>query len=163
MADELTISGGDKADKYEILLQQVAALIEDESDLIANLSNTAAAIWQTFGFLWVGYYRVDHDTLVLGPFQGPIACTRIPKGQGVCGECWDKARTIIVPDVAAFPGHIACSSASQSEIVVPICDHSGQVRWVLDIDSTSTDTFDATDQHYLEILAHRLGERLATG
>jgi GAF domain-containing protein len=126
-------------------------LVDGEPDLIANLSNVAAALKQTFDFLWVGFYIVKNDELVLGPFQGPIACTRISFGKGVCGTSWKEKKTIIVPDVDAFPGHIACSSASKSEIVVPVIHHN-EVAIVLDIDSSSLSTFDEIDQTFLEEL-----------
>ncbi len=151
MAEELLIRGNDKQELYENLLPQVASLVAGESDLVANMANMAAALKQTFGFFWVGFYRVVGDQLVLAPFQGPIACSRIRYGKGVCGTAWKEARTVIVPDVDAFPGHIACSSASRSEIVVPIMREK-QVIAVLDIDSDQLNSFDDTDQIYLERL-----------
>ena len=151
MAEELLIRGNDKQELYENLLPQVASLAAGESDLVANMANMAAALKQTFGFFWVGFYRVVGEQLVLAPFQGPIACTRIRYGKGVCGTAWKEARTVIVPDVDAFPGHIACSSASRSEIVVPIMREK-QVIAVLDIDSDQLNSFDDTDRIYLERL-----------
>ena len=149
MAEELRIQAGDKREKYETLLPQVAALVANERDEIANMANVAAALWQTFGFFWTGFYRVIEGELVLAPFQGPIACTRIAYGKGVCGTAWKEGRTIIVPDVELFPGHIACNSASRSEIVVPLIK-AGQVEAVLDIDSDRPDAFDETDRIFLE-------------
>lgn len=156
MAEELTTSGNTKKEKYESLLPQIHALMEGETDLIANLSNTAAALKQTFNFFWVGFYLVKNTELVLGPFQGTIACTRIQKGKGVCGTSWQNEKTIIVPDVDAFPGHIACSNASRSEIVVPIFDENKNVVGVLDVDSDQLDDFDETDQIFLEKLAQQI-------
>lgn len=149
MSEQLIIAEGSKAEKYESLLPQIEGITSDETDAIANMANVAAMIHETFGFWWTGFYRVVGTELVLGPFQGPIACTRIKKGRGVCGTAWAEERTIVVPDVDAFPGHIACSSLSRSEIVVPL-KHNGTVIGVLDIDSASLATFDETDQHYLE-------------
>jgi len=140
-----------KAAQYRQLLPQIKALTVGEADLTANLANTAAALRQAFGFFWVGFYLVKGDELVLGPFQGPVACTRIRHGRGVCGASWAQAQTLLVPDVEAFPGHIACSSASKSEIVVPILKN-GQVVAVLDVDSDQLDDFDHDDQHALEQL-----------
>ena len=159
MAEDLKISGGNKEERYAILLPQVVSLVEGESDRIAGMANMAAALAQTFGFFWVGFYRVIGDKLVLGPFQGPIACTRIAFGKGVCGTAWKRAETVIVPDVDALPGHIACNSASRSEIVVPV-KADGEVIAVLDIDSDRLGAFDEVDQRYLEQLvalltAHR--------
>ena len=159
MAEDLKISGGNKEERYAILLPQVVSLVEGESDRIAGMANMAAALAQTFGFFWVGFYRVIGDKLVLGPFQGPIACTRIAFGKGVCGTAGKRAETVIVPDVDAFPGHIACNSASRSEIVVPV-KADGEVIAVLDIDSDRLGAFDEVDQRYLEQLvalltAHR--------
>lgn len=150
-----------KIETYQSLLPQIESLISGESDPIANMANVAAALHEAFGFWWTGFYRVesqktkDERELVLGPFQGPIACTRIPFGRGVCGTAWQRAETVIVPNVHDFPGHIACSSASNSEIVVPIM-HNGQVVAVLDIDSKDFNTFDETDQLYLEKIAEML-------
>ena len=169
MAEDLRIIQGSKAEIYQSLIPQIQGLLEGEPDLIANLANVAAALKEQFGWLWVGFYLVKpaallkssqtfqklevknlaETELVLGPFQGPVACTRIRKGRGVCGTAWAEARTLIVPDVEAFPGHIACSSLSQSEIVVPLL-HQGEVIAVLDVDSIELATFDETDQQYLE-------------
>lgn len=150
MAEDLTITrSGTKRQQYETLLPQIEALIEGEADLTANLANIAAALKQQFNWFWVGFYLVKEAQLVLGPFQGSVACTRIQKGRGVCGNAWEKAETLIVPDVDAFPGHIACSSLSKSEIVVPI--FSGEkVVGVLDADSSELNEFDETDAKYLE-------------
>ena len=155
MAENLSINAGSKEEKYRELLPQLYALISTETDLIANLANVAAALKQTFGFFWVGFYRVIDNQLVLAPFQGPIACTRIKYGKGVCGTAWKEARTIIVPDVDAFPGHIACSSASRSEIVVPVI-WEDKVIAVLDIDSDKLDSFNETDQIFLEKIVELL-------
>ena len=155
-----------KIEKYQTLLPQIESLIAGESDSIANMANVASALHEAFGFWWTGFYRVTNERmneltseriseLVLGPFQGPIACTRIPYGKGVCGTAWQRAETVIVPNVHDFPGHIACSSSSNSEIVVPIL-HDGQVVAVLDIDSKDFNTFDETDQLYLEKIAGML-------
>lgn len=152
MAEDLYVSDGSKEEKYEMLLKQIKGLIEGESNLVANLANMSAALKETFNFFWVGFYLVDGEELVLGPFQGPIACTRIRKGKGVCGTAWSEERTIVVPDVDAFPGHIACSSLSRSEIVVPLIDHENKVWGVLDIDSEQLNTFDDTDARFLEEL-----------
>jgi L-methionine (R)-S-oxide reductase len=149
MAEDLHIASGSKAEMYTTLLPQIKALIEGEPDLVANLANIAAALKEQFGWLWVGFYLVKKEELVLGPFQGPVACTRIQKGRGVCGASWQQAKTLIVPDVAKFPGHIACSSLSVSEIVVPIIRNQ-QVVGVLDVDSEKENWFDETDQRYLE-------------
>ena len=138
-----------KQDTYLHLLPQIKALTEGETDVIANMANIVAALHEAFGFWWTGFYRVEGKELVLGPFQGPIACTRIPYGRGVCGTAWAQDKTVIVPDVHLFPGHIACSSASNSEIVVPV-RRDGQVIAVLDIDSTEYNTFDTIDQQFLE-------------
>ena len=153
MAEHLTINGNSKEEKYATLLPQLKSLIEAEDDVIANMANVAACIMETFHFWWVGFYRVIDSTLVLGPFQGPLACTRIKRGKGVCGTAWDKAQTIVVEDVEKFPGHIACSSASRSEIVVPIFDRNNHVVAVLDIDSEYLNTFDSTDKKWLEEVA----------
>jgi GAF domain-containing protein len=152
MSEDLTVKQGTKEEKYSVLLPQIEALIAGEPDRVANMANVAAALKQTFGFLWVGFYRVEGDVLVLGPFQGPVACTRIGRGKGVCGTAWKEARTLIVADVELFAGHIACNSASRSEIVVPLL-RDGAVRAVLDIDSDVPDAFDATDAAYLEQIA----------
>lgn len=147
--EELIISGQTKKEQYETLLPQIASVIEDEADMIANMANVAAMLHETFHFWWTGFYRVQGEQLVLGPFQGPLACTRIAKGRGVCGTAWEKAETVVVKDVHQFPGHIACSSASKSEIVVPM-RHQGTVIGVLDIDSEKAATFDEVDALYLE-------------
>ena len=141
-----------KAEKYELLIKQVVSLTEGETDRTANLANAAAAIHEAFGFWWTGFYLVQDRQLVLGPFQGPVACTRIPFGKGVCGTAWQRGETVIVPDVEEFPGHIACSSASRSEIVVPLL-REGKVLAVLDIDSRELATFDAEDAAGLEAIA----------
>ena len=150
MAEDLYISSGTKEERYVALLPQLKGLLSGETDEVANLANVAAALKETFGFFWVGFYRVVGDELVLGPFQGPVACTRIRKGRGVCGTAWQEARTLVVPDVDAFPGHIACSSLSRSEIVVPLMDGAGEVWGVLDIDSSELNTFDDVDARFLE-------------
>jgi len=161
MAEELMIaSSTDKKLKYETLVPQIEALIADEPDLIANLSNIAAALKQTFDFFWVGFYIVREDQLVLGPFQGPIACTRINFGKGVCGTSWKERRAIIVPDVDAFPGHIACNSASKSEIVLPAFKGK-DVALVLDVDSDKLSDFDETDQHFLQLIMSAVEKNLA--
>ena len=152
MAEHLQIAQGDKEAKYALLYKQIISVIEDETDEIANMANVAAMLHETFRFLWTGFYRVLGDELVLGPFQGPLACTRIRRGKGVCGTAWERAETIVVPDVELFPGHIACSSLSRSEIVVPIV-RAGTVTAVLDIDSAAVCTFDATDAAWLARIA----------
>lgn len=145
-----------KEEKYELLVSQIRALIEGENDVIAVMSNVAAAIHQTMGFWWTGFYRVKGDELVLGPFQGPVACMHIPYGKGVCGTAWQRAETVVVEDVEQFPGHIACSSESKSEIVVPVFGGDGKVTAVLDIDSEKLATFDDTDRRYLEEICRLL-------
>lgn len=147
----------DKTEKYTLLEKQVKALIEGETDIIANFANTAAIIHETFGFWWTGFYIVKGNTLVLGPFQGPVACTRIPFGKGVCGTAWQRRETVVVPDVEQFPGHIACSSLSRSEIVVPIFVKDN-VFGVLDIDSKELATFDDTDKEYLQRIVSLLSQ-----
>src|SRR6187200_3617975 len=142
MAEDLLIAKGTKEEQYEALLPQIKALLEGEPDLIANLANITGALKEQFNWLWIGFYLVKGDELVLGPFQGPVACTRIKKGKGVCGASWANAKTFIVPDVDKFPGHIACSSLSRSEIVVPIIRNKKVVA-VIDVDSTDYDQFDA--------------------
>ena len=156
MAEDLTIIQGSKAEIYQSLIPQIKALLEGEPDLIANLGNVSAALKEQFGWLWVGFYLVKPDSknnseteLVLGPFQGPVACTRIKKGRGVCGAAWQNAETLIVPDVEKFSGHIACSSLSKSEIVIPLIKN-GEVFGVLDVDAAALDQFDETDKKYLE-------------
>ena len=155
MAEELNIIEGTKEEKYEALLKQIESVVADESDLIANMANVASMIHETFHFWWTGFYRVISDKeLVLGPFQGPLACTRIRKGRGVCGTAWAEAKTQVVPNVDLFPGHIACSSASRSEIVVPLFNEKDEVFAVLDIDSAELNTFDETDKVYLEKISN---------
>lgn len=154
MSEELFIApSASKEEKYKTLLPQLAALIEGETDLVANLANISAALKDTFEWWWVGFYWVKSYELVLAPFQGPIACTRIKLGKGVCGTAWATAKSILVPDVEAFPGHIACSSSSVSEIVVPIFDNAGAVVGVLDVDSERYDVLNETDVLYLEKLS----------
>ena len=156
MAEDLKIIEGSKAQAYQSLIPQIKGLLDGEPDLIANLANVAAALKEQFNWLWVGFYLVKpasavkgEEELVLGPFQGPVACTRIKKGRGVCGAAWQNATTLIVPDVEKFPGHIACSSLSRSEIVVPLLQ-GNTVIGVLDIDSELPDQFDETDKEFLE-------------
>lgn len=149
MAEDLLIVKGTKEEQYQALLPQIGALIEGEEDLVANLANISAALKEQFNWLWVGFYLVKQEELVLGPFQGPVACTRIKKGRGVCGKAWEDKKTLIVADVNSFPGHIACSSLSRSEIVVPVFSDN-QVCAILDIDSDALDDFDETDKKYLE-------------
>lgn len=149
MAEDLKITQGSKQEQYLELIPQIKGLLDGEPDLVANLANTAAALKEQFGWFWVGFYLVKEDELVLGPFQGPVACTRIRKGRGVCGSSWEQAKTLIVPDVEKFPGHIACSSLSKSEIVVPLFVNEAVVG-VLDVDSSELDQFDQTDATYLE-------------
>ncbi len=156
MAEDLTIIQGSKAEIYQSLIPQIKALLDGEPDLIANLANVSAALKEQFNWLWVGFYlvkpsstNVNEKELVLGPFQGPVACTRIKKGRGVCGAAWQNAKTLIVADVEKFPGHIACSSLSKSEIVVPLI-RNNEVIGVLDVDSDALDRFDETDKKYLE-------------
>ena len=143
------MTGADKQKIYESLFRQIESVIEGEDDTIANMANASSLIHEAFGFWWTGFYIVKDGVLVLGPFQGPVACTRIPFGKGVCGTAWERQETIVVPDVHLFPGHIACSSLSRSEIVVPIFDGT-TVKAVLDIDSKELATFDETDSHWLE-------------
>ncbi|PRD49148.1 GAF domain-containing protein [Sphingobacterium haloxyli] len=151
MAEDLQIATGTKEDQYRLLSKQIEALISGEKDIIANLANIAAALKEQFNFWWVGFYLVKNEELVLGPFQGPVACTRIGYGKGVCGSAWKAGETLVVPDVEAFPGHIACSSLSKSEIVVPLF-HEGQCIGVLDVDSEHPDHFDHVDKKYLEAI-----------
>jgi GAF domain-containing protein len=151
MAEDLTIIAGAKAEQYEALIPQIKGLITGEPDLVANLANVVAALKEQFNWWWVGFYLVKENELVLAPFQGPVACTRIALGRGVCGTAWKQAATLIVPDVEKFPGHIACSSFSKSEIVVPVI-RDEKVIGVLDVDSELPDHFDTTDQHYLEAI-----------
>jgi GAF domain-containing protein len=149
MAEDLKIANGTKEEQYKELIPQIDGLLTGETDLIANLANVAAALKEQFNWWWIGFYLVKNDELVLGPFQGPVACTRIKKGRGVCGTSWLKAETLIVPDVEKFPGHIACSSASKSEIVVPMIKN-GNVWGVLDADSEHYDHYDEEDKYFLE-------------
>ncbi|WP_256012168.1 GAF domain-containing protein [Desertivirga xinjiangensis] len=149
MAEDLLIASGNKDEQYRSLLPQIKALVEGETDLVANLANIAAALKEQFDFFWVGFYLVKNDELVLGPFQGPVACTRIARGKGVCGAAREQSKTLIVPDVEAFPGHISCNSLSKSEIVVPLI-RAGEVWAVLDVDSEYLAHFDSTDQKHLE-------------
>lgn len=151
MAEDLKVAAGTKEEQFLGLLPQIRALLEGEPDLVANMANFVAALKEQFNFFWVGFYLVKEDELVLGPFQGPIACTRIRKGRGVCGTAWEKGETIVVPDVEKFPGHIACSSYSKSEIVVPVFKE-GSVIAVLDVDSSELESFDEIDQRYLEAM-----------
>ncbi len=151
MAEDISIIGGTKEEQYEALIPQIKALLEGEPDLIANLANITAALKEQFRWLWVGFYIVKSGELVLGPFQGPVACTRIKKGRGVCGTSWAAAKTLVVPDVEKFPGHIACSSLSRSEIVVPVLTEK-EVIAILDVDSEHLDHFDETDAKYLEVI-----------
>lgn len=156
MAKHLNIANqADKKEKYDTLLSQIAALTADEPDIIANMANIAAAVHATFGFFWVGFYRVVNDELVLGPFHGPIACTRIRYGKGVCGTAWKEQRTVIVDDVNLFPGHIACNAASRSEIVIPVFRNE-KVIAVLDVDSEHLSHFDDTDAVYLQKIVQSL-------
>ena len=151
MADEIIIKAtANKAEKYQSLTPQIEALIADEPSLIANMANVTAALKEVFNFFWIGFYLVEDDTLVLGPFQGPIACTRIGHGKGVCGKAWLSKKTVLVANVDEFPGHITCNSGSRSEIVVPAIDAHGTVKFVLDIDSDKLNDFDDTDKSYLE-------------
>lgn len=149
MAEDLIIHQGSTSEQYQALIPQIRGLLEGETNLVANLANVAAALKEQFGWFWVGFYLVDQEELVLGPFQGPVACTRIRKGRGVCGTSWAEAKTLIVPDVEKFPGHIACSSLSRSEIVVPLL-HGEKVWGVLDVDSEHLDQFTSEDQRFLE-------------
>jgi L-methionine (R)-S-oxide reductase len=149
MAEDLSVATGTKEEQYQSLIPQIKALLEGEPDLIANLANIAAALKEQFNWFWVGFYLIKNNELVLAPFQGPVACTRIKKGRGVCGASWEQQKTLIVPDVEKFPGHIACSSLSRSEIVIPLYNN-GNIVGVLDVDSEHLDHFDDVDQQYLE-------------
>lgn len=160
MAEHLILSHTTKAERYAELLPQLKALVSYERNAVANMANIASALRMAFGFFWVGFYLVEGQELVLGPFQGNIACTRIPCGRGVCGTAWAKAATQLVPDVEAFPGHIACSSSSRSEIVVPIKDAQGQVLGVIDVDSDQLDDFDEVDALHLEAIAELVAQCL---
>ena len=155
MAEDLLLTKTTKEELYQELIPQLKSLIANENDLVANLANVAAGLKEAFGFLWVGFYLVKEDTLVLGPFQGPVACTRIPKGQGVCGTSWEKQKTLIVPDVEQFEGHIACSSLSRSEIVIPIVKNN-EVIAILDVDSKELDTFATIDEKNLTQLLNEI-------
>lgn len=157
MAEDLHIIQGTKEEQYQALIPQIKGLLDGENNLIANLANMAAALKEQFGWFWVGFYLVDQNELVLGPFQGPVACTRIQKGRGVCGTSWAQEKTLVVPDVEKFPGHIACSSLSKSEIVVPLLKN-GMVWGVLDVDSSDYDQFDDIDQLYLEQIVAMLNQ-----
>lgn len=164
MSDDLIISTNlTKTEKYEELLPQLEALISNEDDLIANLANIAAALRECFGWWWVGFYLVKSNQLVLGPFQGPVACTRIKFGKGVCGTSWERKESILVPDVNSFPGHIACSSLSVSEIVVPLFNLNNEVMGVLDVDSEAFDTLDEIDVKYLEKISRMISKQLGGG
>ena len=158
MAEKLIISGDSKAEKYEVLYKQIKELVGYETDEIANMANISSMIHETFGFLWTGFYRVVGEELVLGPFQGPLACSRIKFGKGVCGTAWKEECSLVVPDVEQFPGHIACSSLSRSEIVVPVLS-DGVIVAVLDIDSRELSTFDAEDRFWLEKIVSLLGRQ----
>ena len=149
-----------KKKKYEEVVAQIVAMIEGETVAVSVMANVAAALHEAFGWWWTGFYLVDGDRLVLGPFQGPVACYRIRRGRGVCGTAWDRNETIIVPDVDQFPGHIACSSESRSEIVVPLRNADSNVVAVLDIDSRELATFDETDQYYLELVAQAISNNV---
>ncbi len=152
MAEDLHIATGSKEEQYSTLIPQIRALLSGETDEIANMANVVAALKEQFGWFWVGFYRVADGELVLGPFQGPVACTRIKKGRGVCGSAWASGETLVVPDVEKFPGHIACSSLSRSEIVVPVL-RGDEIVGVLDVDSDELDQFDAVDKKFLEEIA----------
>lgn len=156
MAEDLLITGSTKEEKYQSLLPQIKGLLEGENDLIANMANVCAALKTAMDFFWVGFYLVKDEQLVLGPFQGPVACTRINKGKGVCGTSWQNNEVIIVDDVDNFPGHIACSSLSRSEIVLPVRDANGAIKGVLDVDSEHLASFDTTDQLYLQQILNLL-------
>lgn len=156
MAEDLQISGGDKKGQYLSLIPQIQSLVQPEPDLVANMANTCAALKEQFNFLWIGFYLANEHELVLGPFQGPVACTRIAYGRGVCGTAWKEQKTLIIPDVDAFPGHIACSSLSRSEIVIPLWS-DGRIAGVLDADSDQPAAFDETDEMYLKQIMRLIG------
>lgn len=158
MAEDLHIPTGSRTEKYAVLFPQIASLVQNESDQIANLANIAAALKEVFGFFWVGFYLVKNGELVLGPFQGPVACTRIPFHKGVCGHAYTTGETIIVPDVDVFPGHIACASASKSEIVLPVKNQAGEVILVMDVDSDKLNDFSEVDQQGLEKIVGLISE-----
>ncbi|MFN3917249.1 MAG: GAF domain-containing protein [Flavobacteriales bacterium] len=160
MAETLFIPKGTREEVYDAILPQIKSLIISEGDLIANLANVSAVLKESLGFLWVGFYRVVGDELVLGPFQGPIACTRIKKGKGVCGSAWQESKIIIVPNVDEFPGHIACSSLSKSEIALPVYAKNGEVLLILDIDSDKLNDLDQTDLYYLQQITGLISETL---
>jgi len=160
MFEELEVKSGKKSEMYEQLLPQIHALVNGETNIVSNLSNIASALHHTFNFWWTGFYLVDGNELALGSFQGPIACTRIAYGKGVCGKAWESKQTQLVPNVHEFPGHIACSSATNSEIVLPIFHENGEVWGVLDVDSEHLNRFDAEDQHYLELLCESISKHL---
>ncbi len=155
MAEDLTLTKTSKEEKYQKLIPQLKALVLGEEDVIANLANVSAGLKEAFDFLWVGFYLVKKDELVLGPFQGPVACTRIQKGKGVCGTSWQTKNTLIVPDVDQFEGHIACSSFSKSEIVLPLIKHN-EVLAILDVDSKELNAFDEIDEKYLSLLVNEI-------
>lgn len=155
MSEDIILSNGNKEEQYQTLIPQIEAIVSEEKDLVANLANISACLKQQFGWWWVGFYLVKNDELVLGPFQGLVACTRIKKGRGVCGTAWEKSETIVVEDVEKFPGHIACSSLSKSEIVVPVFANNEMVA-VLDADSEHLAHFDTVDKKYLELLADKI-------
>ena len=155
MSEDLIITAGTKIEQYESIIPQIKGLLEGEDDGIANMANISAALKVQFGWLWVGFYIVKNGELVLGPFQGPVACTRIRKGRGVCGAAWEQKQTILVPDVEKFPGHIACSSLSKSEIVIPLMQQENCVG-VLDVDAIVLDSFDEIDKRYLEAIVELL-------
>ncbi|MDR9397661.1 MAG: GAF domain-containing protein [Salibacter sp.] len=161
MAESISVVNNlKKEEKYKQLIQQVKALVDGETNRIANMANVCAALKEVFNFFWIGFYLVENDQLVLGPFQGPVACTRISKGKGVCGTAWSKNKTMLIPDVEQFPGHIACSAQSKSEIVLPFYNGQNQIAGVLDIDSDQLNSFDETDSQYLEKLLNELREAL---
>lgn len=162
MAESISVVNNlKKEEKYEQLIPQVKALVDGETNSIANMANVCAALKEVFNFFWIGFYLVENDQLVLGPFQGPVACTRISKGKGVCGTAWSENKTMLIPDVEHFPGHIACSAQSKSEIVLPFYNGQNQIAGVLDIDSDQLNSFDKTDSQYLEKLLNELREALS--